>query len=60
MGDYDSGDDGALTWSAVMPLLNAFRTLSRVNIPTTKLGNRYFMVTNRFSTAVCNGLSRDL
>ncbi len=45
------------TCSAVIPFASAFLTLSRVICPTTRLGNRDFKVTNRLSTAICNGLS---
>lgn len=48
---------GRRTWSAVMPFMSAFLTLSRVIEPTTRFGKRYFKDTNRFKTAVCKGLS---
>lgn len=53
------GDEGSIgrTWSAVIPFASAFFTLSRVIAPTTRFGNRDFKVTNKFNTAVCNGLS---
>ena len=48
------------TWSAVMPFMSAFLTLSRVIEPTTRFGKRYFKDTNRFKTAVCKGLSVEM
>lgn len=45
------------TCSADIPLSNAFLTLSRVMDPTTRFGNRYLSVMNRFNTAVWSGLS---
>ena len=45
------------TWSAVMPLDIARLTLSRVIDPTTRLGNLYFGVMNKFRTAVWSALS---
>jgi len=47
------------TWSADIPLMSAFLTLSRVMEPTTRFGKRYFKVTKRFNTAVCSGLSKE-
>lgn len=49
-----------ITWSAVIPFAKAFRTLSRVIEPTTRFGKRYFNDTNKFKTAVCNGLSAQI
>lgn len=47
----------ARTWSAVIPFVSAFFTLSRVMAPTTRFGKRDLSVTNRFRTAICRGLS---
>jgi len=49
-----------ITWSAVIPFAKAFRTLSRVIEPTTRFAKRYFNETNKFKTAVCNGLSAQM
>ena len=40
-----------------MPLFSAFLTLSRVIVPTTRLGKRAFKVVNKLSTDICRGLS---
>lgn len=45
------------TWSAVMPFIKAFLTLSLVIMPTIRFGKRYLSDTKRFKTAVCKGLS---
>ena len=45
------------TWSAEIPFMRAFFTLSLVIEPTTRLGKRYFKETNKFRTAVCSALS---
>jgi hypothetical protein len=56
MGDSSvvslEGKPCLLTWSALIPLEKAVLTLSRVMVPTTRLGNTYSILHDKRSLAL--------